>query len=86
MVNFIHLILELCSSGLSQTQLSEGTLSAIEPAHSAGSLAGRSIPTGVAVLLLVLLMAWQFAGENVLPAITLAILALALAAFCPEPS
>jgi hypothetical protein len=31
------------------------------------------------------LMAWQFAGENVLPAITLAILALALAAFCPEP-
>ena len=66
--------------------LSEGTLSAIEPGHSAGSLAGRSIPTGVAVLLLVLLMAWQFAGENVLPAITLAILALALAAFCPEPS
>ena len=66
--------------------LSEGTLSAIEPAHSAGSLAGRSIPTGVAVLLLVLLMAWQFAGENVLPAITLAILALALAAFCPETS
>ena len=66
--------------------LSEGTLSAIEPGHSAGPLAGRSIPTGVAVLLLVLLMAWQFAGENVLPAITLAILALALAAFCPEPS
>jgi hypothetical protein len=64
--------------------LSEGTLSAIEPGHSAGSLAGRSIPTGVAVLLLVRLMAWQFAGENVLPAITLAI--LALAAFCPEPS
>jgi hypothetical protein len=31
-------------------------------------------------------MAWQFAGENVLPAITVAILALALAAFCPEPS
>jgi len=66
--------------------LSEGTLSAIEPGHSAGPLAGRCIPTGVAVLLLVLLMAWQFAGENVLPAITLAILALALAAFCPEPS
>ena len=66
--------------------LSEGALSAIEPGHSAGSLAGRSIPTGVAVLLLVLLIAWQFAGENVLPAITLAILALALAAFCPEPS
>ena len=66
--------------------LSEGTLSAIEPAHSTGSLAGRSIPTGVAVLLLVLLLAWQFAGENVLPAITLAILALALAAFFPEPS
>jgi hypothetical protein len=44
------------------------------------------IPTGVAVLLLILLMAWQFAGENVLPAIALAILALALAAFCPEPS
>jgi hypothetical protein len=63
-------------------------LSAIEPGHSAGSLAGRSIPTGVAVLLLILLMIWQFAGENVLPAIALAILALALAltAFCPEPS
>jgi hypothetical protein len=34
---------------------------------------------------LILLMAWQFAGENVLPAIALPILALALAAFCPEP-
>jgi hypothetical protein len=28
------------------------------------TLAGRSIPTGVAVLLLVLLLAWQFAGET----------------------
>jgi hypothetical protein len=35
---------------------------------------------------LILLIGWQFAGENVLPAITLAILALALAAFCPETS
>jgi hypothetical protein len=61
-------------------------LSAIEPGHFAGSRAVRTIPTGVAVLLLILLMTWQFAGENVLPAITLAILALALAAFCPEPS
>lgn len=86
MMNFIHLMLELCSSELSQTDCREGTLSAIEPGHPAGSLAGRSIPTGVAVLLLILLMAWQFAGENVLPAIALAILALALAAFCPEPS
>jgi hypothetical protein len=66
--------------------LSEGALSAIEPGHSARSLTGRSIPTSIAVLLLVLLMAWQFASENVLPAITLAILALAVAAFCPKPS
>jgi hypothetical protein len=35
---------------------------------------------------LVLLITWQFAGENFLPVIALAILALALAAFCPEPS
>jgi hypothetical protein len=31
-------------------------------------------------------MAWQFAGEYVVPAIAIAILALALAAFCPQPS
>jgi hypothetical protein len=61
-------------------------LSAIEPGHSGGSPAARSIPTSVAVLLLILLMAWQFAGENVVPAIAPAILALALAAFCPQPS
>jgi len=61
-------------------------LSAIEPGNSVGSLSPRSIPTGVAVLLLILLMAWQFAGENVLPSLALAILALALAAFFPEPS
>jgi hypothetical protein len=85
MMNFIHLMLELWRSSVTNA-LSEGTLSAIEPGHSAGSLAGRSIPTGVAVLLLILLMTWQFAGENVLPAIALAILALALAAFCPETS
>jgi hypothetical protein len=66
--------------------LSEGILSAVEPGHSTRSLAARSIPTSIAVLLLILLIGWQFAGENVLPAITLAILALALAAFCPEPS
>jgi hypothetical protein len=66
--------------------LPEGTLSAIEPGHSTGSLAARSIPSGIALLLLILLIGWQFAGENVLPAITLAILALVLAAFCPEPS
>jgi hypothetical protein len=93
LMSFIHFSAELYSSELSQTfkrvvtnALSEQTLSAIEPGHSAGSLAVRSIPTGVAVLLLILLMIWQFAGENVLPAIALAILSLALAAFCPEPS
>jgi hypothetical protein len=49
-------------------------------------LIGRSVPAGIAVLLLILLGLWRFADESFLPAIALAMLVLALAAFCPEPS
>ena len=49
-------------------------------------LVDRSIPAGIAILLLILLGLWQFADEGFLPAIALAMLVLALAAFCPEPS
>jgi len=45
---------------------------------------GRSIPAGIAVLLLILLGLWHFAAADFLPALALAML-LALAAFCPEP-
>jgi hypothetical protein len=47
--------------------------------------AKKSIPSGIAVVLLILLIAWQFAAEQLIPAIALAALSLALAAFCPEP-
>jgi hypothetical protein len=43
-----------------------------------------SIPTGIAVLLLMLLGLWHFADDGLLPAIALAMLVLALAAFCPD--
>jgi hypothetical protein len=35
--------------------------------------------------ILILLGLWHFADEGFLPAIALAMLALAVAAFCPEP-
>jgi hypothetical protein len=46
--------------------------------------AKRSIPTGIAVILLILLIAWQFAGEQLISTIALAVLGLALAAFCRQ--
>jgi len=46
----------------------------------------RSVPAGIAELLLILLGLWHFADESFLPAIALAMLVLALAAFCPERS
>jgi hypothetical protein len=60
-------------------------LSVFEPSERGRLLIDRSIPAGVAVLLLILLGLWHFAGESFLPAIALAMLVLALAAFCPEP-
>ena len=45
-------------------------------------LVDRSIPAGIAILLLILLGLWHFADEGFLPAIALAMLVLALA----EPS
>jgi hypothetical protein len=63
----------------------EISLSLYDSDHQARSLSGRSIPSGIAFQVLILLVAWNFSSENMLPAIALAILTLALAAFCPEP-
>jgi hypothetical protein len=63
-----------------------GRLSVFEPGERTRLLVDRSIPAGIAVLLLILLGLWRFADEGFLPAIALAMLVLALAAFCPEPS
>jgi hypothetical protein len=61
-------------------------LSVFEPSKRTRLRVGRSIPAGIALLLLILLGLWHFADEGFLPAIALAMLVLALAAFCPEPS
>jgi hypothetical protein len=61
-------------------------LSILEPRERTRLLVDRSIPAGIAALLLILLGLWHFADEGLLPAIALAMLVLALAAFCPEPS
>jgi hypothetical protein len=63
-----------------------GRLSVFEPGERTRLLVDRSIPAGIAVLLLILLGLWRFADEGFLPAIALAMLVAALAAFCPEPS
>jgi hypothetical protein len=64
----------------------EGCLSVFKPRERMPLLVDRSIPAGAAILLLILLGLWHFADEGFLPAIALAMLVLALAAFCPEPS
>ena len=56
----------------------------LSPGERTGLLVGRSIPAGIAVLLLILLGLWHFAAADFLPALALAMLR-ALAAFCPEP-
>jgi hypothetical protein len=64
----------------------EGRLSVFEPSERTRPLVDRTVPAGIAILLLILLGLWHFADEGFLPAIALAMLVLALAAFCPEPS
>jgi hypothetical protein len=68
--------------------MGEGRLSVFEPRERMRLLVDRSIPAGIAILLLILLGLWRVADEGFLPAIPLAmlVLVLALAAFCPEPS
>jgi hypothetical protein len=66
--------------------MGDGRLSAFEPRERMRLLVDRSIPAGIAILLLILLGLWHVADEGFLPAIALAMLVLALAAFCPEPS
>lgn len=66
--------------------MEEGRLSVLEPGERTRLLVDRSIPAGIAVLLLMLVGLWHFADDRFLPAIALAMLVLALAAFCPEPT
>jgi hypothetical protein len=61
-------------------------LPVFEPGRRTRLLVGRSIPAGIAGLLLILLGIWHFADDDFLPAVALAMLVLGLAAFCPEPS
>jgi 4-hydroxybenzoate polyprenyltransferase len=65
--------------------MGDGGLSVFDPSEPARPLVDRSIPAGIAILLLILLGLWHFAAEAFLPALALAMLVLALAAFCPEP-
>jgi hypothetical protein len=66
--------------------LGGGGLSVFDPIEPMRPLVDQSIPAGIAILLLILLGLWQFADKAFLPALALAMLVLALAAFCPEPS
>jgi hypothetical protein len=64
--------------------MGDGRLS-VFPSKRTDTTAGWSVYSGgISILLLILLGLWHFADETVLPAIALAMLALALAAFCPE--